>query len=137
MGAWPANINCVMGNSRAGQGLQVEPSVVSATALQVSQRQEWWHAMANNGHRGPENSLHNGRMAPGHRSLNEELSNGSRATSRAPGRVRCGATAAAMVMKVEAIVARLDLVKINMCYLYHHTDSHKSGCDHCIAILTD
>ena len=74
---------------------------MSAAALQVSQRQERWHAMANDGRRGPESSLHNGRMAPGHRSLNGELSNGSRATSRAPGRVRCGATAAAMVMKVE------------------------------------
>ena len=70
--------------------------------------------MANNGRRGPESSLHNGRMAPGHRSLNGELSNGSRATSRAPGHVCCGATAAAMVMKVDAMVAHLVILKINM-----------------------
>jgi len=75
--------------------------------------------MANDGRRGPESSLNNGRMAPGHRSLNGELSNGSRATSRAPGRVRCGATAAAMVMKVERH-GRALILSQNKHVFYHY-----------------
>ena len=50
--------------------------------------------------RGPVRRFHIWRMAPRDQSLNWKWWHGSRATSRAPGHVRCGATAAAMVMKV-------------------------------------
>ena len=65
--------------------------------------------MANDGRRGPESSLHNGRMAPGHRSLNWKWSHGSRATSRAPGRVRRGTTAVSTAMKVDAVIVIVPL----------------------------
>ena len=64
--------------------------------------------------RGPVRHFHIWRMAPRDQSLNWKWWHGSRATSRAPGHVRCGATAAAMVTKVDAMVARLGLLKINM-----------------------
>ena len=55
-------------------------------------------------------------MAPRDQSLEGELWNGSRALGRALGRVRRGATAVAMAMKVDTMVALSYLVKINMSY---------------------
>ena len=50
--------------------------------------------------RGPVRRFRKWCMAPRDQLLNWKWWHGSRATSRAPGHVRCGATAAAMVMKV-------------------------------------
>ena len=97
-----------------GQGLQVEPSVVSVAVLQVSQRRQRWGATADIQWRCGENSLRKWRMAPRQRSLAGKLWNGSRALGRALGCLRRGPTAGAMAMKVDAMVAQLDLVKIKL-----------------------
>ena len=57
MGARHPSTNRVLGNCRGGQGLQVEPSVVSVAALQVSQWPKRWHTMANDGLRDPESAF--------------------------------------------------------------------------------
>ena len=86
--------------------------------------------------RGPVRRFHIWRMAHRDQSLNWKWWHGSRATGIALGCLRRDPTAGAMAMNADAMVARLDLVKINI-VIYHHTDSHKSGCNHCTAILTD
>ena len=53
-------------------------------------------------------------MAPRHHHLLGELWNGSRALGRALGRVRRGATAVGMAMKVDAMVGANILVKLIM-----------------------
>ena len=95
----------MLGIDGMGRGLEVEPSVVSVGAVQPSQRLKRWHATANGGRRGAERSLHNRRMTPGYRSRNGKWWYGSRALGRALGRVRRGATAVGIAMKVDAMVA--------------------------------
>ena len=59
----------------------------------------------------------NGAWPPQQRLLDEELWNGSRASGRALGCLRRGPTAGAMAMNADAMVANLDLVKIDMSFI--------------------
>ena len=56
-------------------------------------------------------------VPPRHQLHAGDLWGGSRATSRAFGCVRSGVTAGAMAINADAMVARLDLVKINMSFI--------------------
>ena len=74
------NINRMLGNYGGEEGLHVQPSVVSDAALQPSQRQKLWHAIADD-RRGDAVETHGfEEEPPGHQSLDADLWGGSRAT---------------------------------------------------------
>ena len=95
----------MLGNYGRGSGLHAQPSVVSDAALQPAQRQQLWHAIADD-RRGDAVETHGfEEVPPGHQSLDADLWGRSRATCRALGCVRSGLTAFAMATKVREIVS--------------------------------
>ena len=74
------NINRVLGNYGGDEGLHAQPSGMSDAALQPSQRQKLWHAIADD-RRGDAVETHGFQEEPpGHQSLDADLCGGLRAT---------------------------------------------------------